>query len=83
MRHRSACGQYTVAEVCLQDAREAVYRSLTTFINPIVAVILGAVVLGESIAPQTFVGAALVLGGLLAAIGKQMLAKVRASRRGQ
>ncbi len=52
---------------------EAVYLSLTTFINPIVAVILGAIVLGESLSPQTAVGAAFVLVGLLAANGKRLL----------
>ncbi len=60
---------------------EAVYLALTTFINPIVAVILGAVVLGETLAPQTAAGAALVLAGLLAANGKQILAKFSPARR--
>ena len=56
---------------------EAVYVSITSFINPIVAVILGAVVLGESLTPQAAAGAVLVLAGLLAANGKQVYAKVR------
>jgi drug/metabolite transporter (DMT)-like permease len=60
---------------------ETVYLALTTFINPIVAVILGAIVLGESFAPQTALGASLVLAGLLVANGKQFFAKIRASRR--
>ncbi len=59
---------------------EAVYLALTTLINPIVAVILGALVLGESLAPHTAAGAVLVLAGLLAANGKQLFAKVRAAR---
>ena len=56
---------------------EAVYLALTTFINPIVAVILGAIVLGESLAPQTAVGAVFVLAGLLAANGKRLLELLR------
>jgi drug/metabolite transporter (DMT)-like permease len=49
---------------------EAVYLSLTTFINPIIAVILGTVVLGERFAPGTLVGAACVLLGILVANGQ-------------
>jgi drug/metabolite transporter (DMT)-like permease len=61
---------------------EAVYLSLTSFINPIVAVILGAVLLGESLAVRTAAGAALVLVGLLTANGKQLYAKFREVRDG-
>jgi drug/metabolite transporter (DMT)-like permease len=57
---------------------EAVYLSLTSFINPIVAVILGAVVLGESLEPRVFVGAAFVLSGILLANGKQLYMKFTA-----
>lgn len=46
---------------------DAVYLSLTSFVNPIVAVILGAAVLGERMAPAVFSGAALVLAGILIA----------------
>ena len=59
---------------------EAVYLALTTFINPIVALILGAVILGESLAPHTTAGAVLVLVGLLTANGKQLYVKFRAAR---
>ena len=55
---------------------EAVYLSLTSFINPIVAVILGAVVLGEQLAADVFAGAGLVLAGILVANGKSLYAKV-------
>jgi len=61
---------------------EAVYLSLTTFINPIVAVILGAVLLGETLAPQTAAGAVLVLLGVLTANGKSLYSKGRAVRSG-
>jgi drug/metabolite transporter (DMT)-like permease len=44
---------------------QAVYLSLSSFINPIIAVLLGAAVLGESLPRFVFVGAALVLGGIL------------------
>lgn len=49
---------------------EVVYLSLVSFVTPVVAVMLGAIVLRESLAPNTFLGAALVLGGLLVANGK-------------
>jgi len=43
---------------------EAVILSLTSFITPIIAVILGVVILGEPFSARTFVGASFVLGGL-------------------
>jgi len=55
---------------------EAVYLSLTSFINPIVAVILGAMVLGEKLTPTVFVGSALVLVGILVANGKYFIGKI-------
>ena len=55
---------------------EAVYLSLVSFINPIIAVILGAIVLDETLAASVFLGAALVLVGILAANGRQLYAKV-------
>ena len=54
---------------------EAVYLSLVSFINPIIAVILGAAVLNETLAASVFVGAALVLFGILIANGRQLYAK--------
>ena len=55
---------------------DAVYLSLVTFINPIIAVILGAIVLDETLAASVFVGAALVLAGILVANGHQLYAKI-------
>jgi drug/metabolite transporter (DMT)-like permease len=46
---------------------EAVFLSLTAFITPIIAVILGVLVLGEQLSPRIFVGAAFVLGGIAVA----------------
>jgi drug/metabolite transporter (DMT)-like permease len=43
---------------------EAVILSLTSFITPIIAVVLGVVVLGERLSPGTFIGALFVLGGI-------------------
>ena len=43
---------------------EAVILSLTSFITPIIAVVLGAVFLGEQLSPGTFIGASLVLVGI-------------------
>lgn len=58
---------------------DALYLSLTSFINPIVAVVLGAAVLGERLAPKVFVGAGLVFVGILAANVKSILAKWRSA----
>jgi drug/metabolite transporter (DMT)-like permease len=58
----------------------AVYLSLTSFINPIVAVILGAVVLGERLPPSVFGGAALVLLGILTANGKELVVSLRRNK---
>jgi drug/metabolite transporter (DMT)-like permease len=55
-----------------------VYLSLTTFINPVIAVILGAIVLGETLSPMVFAGSGLVLAGILAANGKQLYGKIHA-----
>ena len=55
---------------------EAVYLSLVSFINIIIAVLLGAVVLNETLAATVFVGAALVLFGILIANGRQLYAKL-------
>ncbi|MDL1892597.1 DMT family transporter [Sphingobacteriales bacterium CHB3] len=59
-----------VAYFWLLKRVEAVYLSLISFITPIVAVILGAVVLGEKLETNVFIGAACVLVGLLIANGK-------------
>jgi drug/metabolite transporter (DMT)-like permease len=53
----------------------AVYLSLTSFINPIVAVILGAAVLGETLGAPVLAGAALVLLGILVANGRYLYGK--------
>lgn len=55
---------------------EAVYLSLVSFINPIVAVLLGAIVLGEKLDPNVFLGASFVLLGLLVANGRALYARV-------
>jgi drug/metabolite transporter (DMT)-like permease len=43
---------------------QAVYLSLSSFINPIIAVILGAAILGERLDRSVLAGAALVLVGI-------------------
>jgi drug/metabolite transporter (DMT)-like permease len=55
---------------------DAVYLSLSSFINPIVAVLIGSLALGERLSPLTFTGAGLVLIGMLAANGKTIYAKI-------
>ncbi|MEW5800195.1 MAG: EamA family transporter [Bacteroidota bacterium] len=46
---------------------EVVLLSLTSFVTPIIAVVLGVVILNESVSSQLFVGSSLVLSGILAA----------------
>lgn len=56
---------------------DAVYLSLTSFINPIVGVVLGAVVLHEALGTSIIGGALLVLGGILLANWKNLAARLR------
>jgi drug/metabolite transporter (DMT)-like permease len=67
-----------VAYYWLLKRIDAVYLSLTSFINPIVAVLLGSLVLGERLSGAVGVGATLVLLGILIANGKGLYAKLRA-----
>jgi drug/metabolite transporter (DMT)-like permease len=46
---------------------QVVLLSLTSFITPIIAVLLGAIVLQETVSPQIFLGSALVLMGIISA----------------
>jgi putative membrane protein PagO len=55
---------------------KAVYLSLTSFINPIVAVILGAIVLGETLDTSFALGASCVLAGILVANGRTLYARI-------
>jgi drug/metabolite transporter (DMT)-like permease len=64
-----------VAYYWLLKRIDAVYLSLTSFINPIVAVVLGAVALDERLAPSVFAGALLVFLGILVANWRQVYAK--------
>ncbi len=48
---------------------EAVILSLTSFITPVIAVILGVIVLSEELSPRILAGAAIVLAGILLANG--------------
>ncbi len=52
---------------------EVVYLSLVSFVTPILAVILGAVWLKETLSQNIFLGAALVLMGIIIANGKDLL----------
>jgi drug/metabolite transporter (DMT)-like permease len=56
---------------------EAVYLSLTTFVSPIIAILLGATFMGERMATTVYIGAGLVLSGILFANGGYLYAKVR------
>ncbi len=55
---------------------DPVYLSLTSFVNPIVAILLGAVILGERLASTVLAGAGMVLIGILVANGKSISSKV-------
>jgi drug/metabolite transporter (DMT)-like permease len=57
---------------------DAVFLSLSSFINPIVAVVLGAVVLGETLPPTVLAGASIVLAGMLTTNGRILYARIRA-----
>jgi drug/metabolite transporter (DMT)-like permease len=65
-----------VAYYWLLKKIDAVYVSLSSFINPLVAVVLGAVILGERMPPTVFTGAALVMLGLLVANGRVIYARI-------
>ncbi len=56
---------------------EAVYLSLVSLVTPILAVVLGTFLLNESLSPQVFSGAALVLLGICVANGKDLFAAVQ------
>jgi drug/metabolite transporter (DMT)-like permease len=56
---------------------DAVYLSLTSFINPIIAVILGALLLDERLASTVLAGAMLVLTGILVSNGRVLYGKIR------
>jgi drug/metabolite transporter (DMT)-like permease len=66
-----------VAYYWLLKKIDAVYVSLSSFINPIVAVVLGAVALGERLPGSVFTGAACVMAGLLVANGKGLYARIK------
>lgn len=51
---------------------ETVLLSMTSFVTPIIAVVLGALILHEALTPRIFSGATLVLCGILAANGKDL-----------
>jgi drug/metabolite transporter (DMT)-like permease len=65
-----------VAYYWLLKRMEAVYLSLISLITPIIAVVLGAIVLDEQLHPTVMLGAALVLVGLLVANGRYVYGRV-------
>ncbi len=65
-----------VAYFWLLKRVQAVYLSLVSFITPIVAVVLGSLVLDETLDSNVFIGAACVLVGLLVANGKQFHGRI-------
>jgi len=59
---------------------EAVYLSLTSFVSPIIAIILGVMAMGEDLAATVYFGAALVLSGILFANGRYFYGKIQRAR---
>ena len=55
---------------------EAVFLSLIAFVTPILAVILGAIFLKEKLQPKTFLGASIVLAGILIANGGSFISSL-------
>ncbi|MDI6780002.1 MAG: DMT family transporter [Bacteroidota bacterium] len=55
---------------------EAVYLSLLAFVTPILAIILGAIILNEKLDVQIFYGGAFVFTGILLANGKDLLKSI-------
>ena len=58
---------------------EAVYLSLSSFVTPIIAVILGAVVLRETVSPRLLPGAGVVLIGILITNSREIVTRSRNS----
>ncbi len=56
---------------------DPVYLSLTSFINPVVGVVLGAAVLHEALGASIVAGALLVLGGILLANWRNLAARLQ------
>jgi drug/metabolite transporter (DMT)-like permease len=55
---------------------DAVYLSLSSFINPLIAVLIGSVALGERLSSTAVAGAVCVLIGMLTANGKAIYEKI-------
>ncbi|MBM4165878.1 MAG: multidrug DMT transporter permease [Ignavibacteria bacterium] len=58
---------------------EAVYLSLIAFVTPILAVFLGAIVLNEKLELKTFLGAGIVLSGILIANSGEFFKRITRS----
>lgn len=56
---------------------EALFLSLSSFITPIIAVMLGVIVLGEQLSPRIFLGAVFVLGGIGVANSADLIKMLR------
>jgi drug/metabolite transporter (DMT)-like permease len=61
---------------------DPVYLSMTSFINPIVGVVLGAVMLQEALRTSLVAGALLVLAGILLANWRSLAARLRVQKNG-
>jgi drug/metabolite transporter (DMT)-like permease len=59
---------------------EAVYLSLLAFVTPILAVILGSIILNEKLGFHVAYGGGIVLTGILLANGKELFKRISRSR---
>jgi drug/metabolite transporter (DMT)-like permease len=57
---------------------EAVFVSLVTFVTPVFAIILGALILGEKLGPRDLLGALLVLLGILISNSRDIVKAIQA-----
>ena len=62
---------------CLNNAAITVV-STTAYVNPIVAVALGVVILNESMAPRTWLAAVIIIGAVVAIVTGRPRCRVRA-----
>ena len=59
---------------------EAVYLSLVAFVTPVLALILGALLLGEEFSFRVIIGACCILGGIIVSNGRDLLSRISEHR---
>jgi drug/metabolite transporter (DMT)-like permease len=59
---------------------EAVYLSLVSFVTPVLALVLGSLLLGESFSSRVIVGAGFILAGIIITNGRDFLSSMKKGR---